>query len=243
VNNITADKCIECTSALDAILQEVHNLQVTSEPTESLRERQTRERRASIHAAAVELVFEHGLDEVTVARIAEAAEVSTRTFFNYFPTKEMAIVGLTISDDVAADLQRFIEEFEPRRERLVEDLVFTIRAAFEFLLPRSANKQKLRAIQARHPQLGMLSMETKRHYSEQIITGIRRRVEHRGVVFPDDETAARGTRMLAQLCSIPLEHAFASARFDTEHELDDERVDQAFTSSVELFLTLLERLK
>lgn len=243
VNNITVEKCIGCISAFGANLQEVHNFLVSSEPTESLRERQTRERRASIHAAAVDLVFDHGLDEVTVARIAEAAEVSTRTFFNYFPTKEMAIVGLTTSDDIAAALQRFIEDFEPRRERLVEDLSFTIRAAFEFLLPRSANKQKLRAIQARHPHLGMLSMETKRHYSEQIITGIRRRVERRGITFADDDTAARATRMLAQLCSIPLEHAFASARFDTEHELDDERVDQAFTSSVELFLTLLERLR
>lgn len=214
-----------------------------SEPTESLRARQTRERRASIHAAAVDLVFERGLEEVTVAQIAEAAEVSTRTFFNYFPTKEMAIVGLTNSEDVAAELQQFIEDYEPRRDRLVEDLSYTIRAALEFLMPRSAIKQKLRAIQTRYPHLGMLSMETKRLYSEEIITGIRRRIEHRGVVFSDDESAARATRMLAQLCSIPIEHAFRSAKFDAKHELDDDRVDQAFGSSVELFLTVLERLK
>lgn len=221
----------------------MHNFWVSSEPVESLRERQTRERRASIHAAAVDLVFDRGIDEVTVAQIADAAEVSTRTFFNYFPTKEMAIVGLTNSDDVAADLQRFIEDYEPRRECLGEDLAYTIRAAFEFLLPRSANRQKVRAIQTRHPHLGMLSMETKRLCSEEIIAGIRRRLERRGVIFPDDESAARATRMLAQLCTVPIDHAFGSAEFDTKRELDDDEANQAFASSIELFLTLLERLK
>ena len=35
-----------------------------------------------------------GPDRVTVEAIAEAAGVSTRTFFNYFPTKDDAILGI-----------------------------------------------------------------------------------------------------------------------------------------------------
>ncbi|ANY08921.1 hypothetical protein AFB00_24635 [Pseudonocardia sp. HH130630-07] len=57
------------------------------------RERKKLATRQALVDAAVELFAEHGFDETTVAQIAERADVSTRTFFLHFPTKEDVLVG------------------------------------------------------------------------------------------------------------------------------------------------------
>jgi AcrR family transcriptional regulator len=60
----------------------------TVEGVEGLRERKKRRTRAAIAAAALELFDRRGFDAVTVADVADAAEVSEKTIFNYFPSKE-----------------------------------------------------------------------------------------------------------------------------------------------------------
>ena len=57
-----------------------------------LREQKKAETREAISLAAVRLTAERGLDSVTVDDIAEAARVARRTFRNYFPNKESAIL-------------------------------------------------------------------------------------------------------------------------------------------------------
>jgi AcrR family transcriptional regulator len=82
--------------ALAEILQRVHDCAVvTATDAElGLRERKKRARRGAIVDAAQALVLQHGLDAVTVDAIAEAAGISTRTFFNYFDSKDDAVLGL-----------------------------------------------------------------------------------------------------------------------------------------------------
>jgi AcrR family transcriptional regulator len=60
----------------------------TDAPTLGLRERKKQQTRERIAETARELFAERGFENVPVAEIARAADVSEQTVFNYFPTKE-----------------------------------------------------------------------------------------------------------------------------------------------------------
>lgn len=92
-------------------------------PVEGLRERKKRERGQALRRAAIELALENGYHNVTVEDICERCGVSRRTFFNYYSSKEEALLGRadTVFDE---EDQPAIEEFEAGgpHGRLIADL-------------------------------------------------------------------------------------------------------------------------
>jgi len=86
---------------------------MTSPDEPGLRERKRRATRRAIQRAALEVARTRGLEAVTVDEIARLADVSPRTFFNYFPSKDDAVLGLDPSGgqrQVDAFLNRPAEE-------------------------------------------------------------------------------------------------------------------------------------
>lgn len=69
---------------------------------ESRRDAKRRVTRASLVNAARALTARHGVHGFTVEQLCEQVGVSRRTFFNYFPTKDEAILG-TPADELPAD--------------------------------------------------------------------------------------------------------------------------------------------
>ncbi|MFL5844421.1 MAG: TetR/AcrR family transcriptional regulator [Solirubrobacteraceae bacterium] len=76
-----------------------------------LRESKKARTRLAISDAATELFKQRGFEQVTVAEIAEAADVSIKTVFNYFATKEDLFFDR--SDELQAGLIRTITERPP----------------------------------------------------------------------------------------------------------------------------------
>ncbi|MBB5872751.1 AcrR family transcriptional regulator [Allocatelliglobosispora scoriae] len=66
---------------------------VEDAPALGRRDRKKQQTRAALIQAALRLADERGLENITVEEISEAADVSSRTFFNYFSSKDDAIIG------------------------------------------------------------------------------------------------------------------------------------------------------
>jgi len=82
-----------------------------------LRERKRRETRAALSLAAIRLCLQRGWENVTVDDIAAAANVSPRTFRNYFSTKAEAVA--------AAHLERMLRIADELLDRPASEPLWT----------------------------------------------------------------------------------------------------------------------
>jgi AcrR family transcriptional regulator len=109
-----------------------------SDETCGLRERKKRETRRALNLAALDLVEERGYGAVTTEEIAARAGVSVRTFFNYFPSKEAAVIGTT-----AEELESYAAALEEVRE--AETPMDALRRILAGMLAPTSIDRELRA--------------------------------------------------------------------------------------------------
>ena len=121
------------------------------------RERKKLATRQALMDAALRLVADRGLEQVTVEDISEAADVATRTFFNYFSSKEEALLGN--APEKAATVHRLVVD-RPATESPLEAVYQVLR---ELTLQQARRREELllrQQVIERHPgllarQLGM----------------------------------------------------------------------------------------
>lgn len=87
--------------------------------TLGLRERKKLRTRRTIAMAAMRLFAERGYEETTIADIAKAADVSPRTFFSYFPSKEDVVFAEL--DERLAQIRDQLDQ-RPRGETPLESI-------------------------------------------------------------------------------------------------------------------------
>jgi AcrR family transcriptional regulator len=117
-----------------------------------LRARRRRQTTADIHDAALRLAREVGFDNVTIEQISAEAGVSQRTFFNYFPTKESAVVyaPLEIPDELATE---FISRGKARESVVLTDLISLIADALAQQRPSRRDFQDIKFVAHQHPSV------------------------------------------------------------------------------------------
>ena len=104
-----------------------------------LRERKKIKTRAAIQEHALRLFKEQGYSQTTVEQIAAAAEVSSSTFFRYFPTKEDVVLFDATDTQL---LDSFAEQ--PAQLSVVEALRRSMHAVYDVFTPEQAEREQER---------------------------------------------------------------------------------------------------
>lgn len=114
------------------------------------RDRKKAQTREALRAAALRLALEHGYEQLTVEAITEAADVSLRTFFNHFASKDDAL--LSPAPEAGARLAELLAE-RPADEPLVAALRAAILQLAGSFTDRAALWEGRRVLLEANPQL------------------------------------------------------------------------------------------
>jgi len=164
-----------------------------------LRERQRRRTTKELHDAAVELVSEQGLAAVTAEAVADRAGVSRRTFFNYFASKEDAVLGARPPSMSEAELARFLDEGSADPfTRTVRLIVAIIRSSFE----AGSTLDERRILVHRFPEL---RRRLSQHVSaaEQLVESVLKEK-----LSASGDTANKSSRALLMLAGTVLRYVY-----------------------------------
>lgn len=169
-----------------------------TESATGLRERRTLRTANALAAAARRLTADAGLAGFTVERLCEEVGVSRRTFFNYFASKEDAVLGRCLRvADADADA-RFVAGGTPGggpSPTLLDDLVALAVARWEALGITRDTVHEVRAVVEREPRLlGRLLEQAQQDEAADVAL-----VARREGWAPDDVRAATAVHLVVAL--------------------------------------------
>ena len=173
-------------------------------PELGLRERKRLATFRAIQVAAVDLATQHGVDRVTVDEISRIADISPRTFFNYFPSKEAALVGdgpHLPGDEAVA---RFIAAGP---EPLLRSIATFLAESTELAAEDHELLAARRTLLKQHPNLFAMRIGTMRSFENDLEAIIERRLDADGVAAgPQRQSRAR---LITLVAFAAMRHAWA----------------------------------
>lgn len=185
-----------------------------------LRERKRLATRRAIQLAAVELASERGFDRVTIDEISHLANVSPRTFFNYFPSKESAIIGELPELPDEERIERFIAAGP--REPILDGVGELLIAAIDTgeLAGDDTSTETARAVQELHklrrallkdnPELFAQRMASMHEFEDALSSIVQRRLSHdEPALLEDPEVLHQRARLVTYVSFAGMRHAWS----------------------------------
>ena len=202
-----------------------------------LRDRKRLETRARLERAAVELVLRDGLQHATIDAIAEAAEVSARTFFNYFDSKEDAVLGFPDVDFTAEDV---VAHARPTGSTDTVETVTSllVEVASPALAKRSLHESRSEILR-RHPELLPQRIARLSRIADDLVPMVR-------VIMAQDPRFTLLATAESPLAEMILALCSAAVRTAAKEWMvagSDAPVDEITTRAIELTREVVEKLQ
>ena len=199
-----------------------------------LRERKRLATRRSIQLAVLDLVAERGLDGVTVDEASRVADVSPRTFFNYFASKEEALMG----DPPELPSGGLVETFigGGTSLSLLDDLSHLLISASKDSTNDVEMFHRRHALLKQYPHLLAMRMATMRTFEDEVAAVVARRLaaDHPELAA-DPSHLTEKARLITLVSFAAMRHAWMLlAKGDSPSKLSD-RLTQSFDELRTLF--------
>ncbi|QNE48022.1 TetR family transcriptional regulator [Glaciihabitans sp. INWT7] len=200
-----------------------------------IRERKRAATFRTIYAAAAELALEVGLEHATVDAISDRANVSSRTFFNYFASKEDAVLGIDsgeVSEEAIAHLS------DNRTDDVLHDVASLVYSVIVDSTIVDESGDLRRRVLEKYPQL--LTRQIMRVSAMEdrlgLVVGDWLSTEHKFASYTPEERL-EAAQILLSVCLAAMRVAMKKWPRDTSSDPHEN-----YTRAVDLLRTVLERV-
>ncbi len=190
----------------------------------SVRARHKQETISLIHTIAENSALINGLSDTKIEDIAIAAGISKRTFFNYFPTKEDAVLGLQASYLPDGAIERFSTSLDDDVLTRTTNLVMEVTRTAS--IPGSSAKRR-KELRQRFPELTQ-RFEIRAAAAGKIVRPIITDYLSRS----KSDVASDEIDIILSLAGVIIRHAYS---------IDPEITDANITKSINLFKTTIRK--
>ena len=203
-----------------------------------LRERKRLATRRAIQVAALHLVKSRGLESVTIDEISREADISPRTFFNYFTSKESALVGEGPVRPSDEDIAAFVDG----HGGLLEDLAQMMTGTAENVLQDQEIIQLRKSLAGEYPHLTVMRMQTFRAFELLLIEIVARRLAADSpALAADPERLESRAQLVTMVALAAMHHAWTCWASEPDAVSITDRMTQSFVELAEVLGELAPR--